>query len=243
MRVLLIDIETSPNLAYTWGLWQQDVHLSQLESPTEVICFAAAWLGAGNKVEFFSAHHHGRKKMVKEAHRLLDEADVVVHYNGTRFDIPHLNREIVQAGLTPPSPFKELDLWATVKRRFNFPSNKLAYVAPALGLEPKVKHDGFELWRKCMRGDDKAWATMKKYNIQDVRLLAQLYEVVLPWIPNHPSRNLIDRTDGCPTCGSEKLQKRGSAFTKTREYQRFHCQGCGSWFRSVRSERGTKLTS
>ena len=29
-RILIIDIETSPNLAYVWGLFDQTVSLSQL---------------------------------------------------------------------------------------------------------------------------------------------------------------------------------------------------------------------
>ncbi len=32
-----------------------------------------------------------------------------------------------------------------------------------------------------MEGDDKAWAEMKKYQIQDVNLLVDLYEKLLPW--------------------------------------------------------------
>jgi chromosome partitioning protein len=30
LKVLLLDIETSPNLAHVWGIWQQNVGLSQL---------------------------------------------------------------------------------------------------------------------------------------------------------------------------------------------------------------------
>jgi hypothetical protein len=242
MNILFLDLETSPNLGWVWALWQQDVGLSQIESTTEVICFAAKWLGK-SKVHFFSTHHDGKKRMVKEAHALLDEADAVVSYNGTRFDIPHLNREILQAGLRPPAPFKEIDLWSVVKRRFNFPSNKLAYVAPALGLEDKVKHEGFELWRRCLKGDQKAWATMKRYNVQDVRLLEQLYDVLLPWIPNHPSRRLYDNETKCPTCGSGDLQRRGQAFTKTSRYQRWVCKECGSWFRDTHRNKAVALTS
>jgi hypothetical protein len=32
-----------------------------------------------------------------------------------------------------------------------------------------------------MAGDSKAWAEMKKYQIQDVNLLIDLYDVLLPW--------------------------------------------------------------
>jgi hypothetical protein len=32
-----------------------------------------------------------------------------------------------------------------------------------------------------MAGDDKAWKEMKKYQIQDVNLLVDLYDLLLPW--------------------------------------------------------------
>lgn len=30
-KILLLDIETSPLLSYTWGIWQQDVPLNMIE--------------------------------------------------------------------------------------------------------------------------------------------------------------------------------------------------------------------
>ena len=61
------------------------------------------------------------------------------------------------------------------------PSNKLDYVAQKLEVGAKVKHSGFKLWIDCMAGDDKAWKEMKKYQVHDVNLLIDLYEILLPW--------------------------------------------------------------
>ena len=55
------------------------------------------------------------------------------------------------------------------------------------GVGAKVKHSGFELWIDCMDGDKKAWAEMKRYQIQDVQLLDKLYEVLIPWLPGNSS--------------------------------------------------------
>jgi hypothetical protein len=66
-----------------------------------------------------------------------------------------------------------------------FPSNKLDYVAQKLDVGAKVKHSGFSLWLRCMDGDKKAWKEMKEYQIQDVNLLVDLYDILLPWlVPN-----------------------------------------------------------
>src|SRR5207253_3872004 len=103
----------------------------------------------------------GRERMIKEIWKLIDEADAVVHYNGQKFDIPHINTEFIRQGLGPPSPFHHIDLCKIVKKTFLFPSAKLKYVAKELGLPGKVEHDGFPLWVRCIEGDKKAWARMR----------------------------------------------------------------------------------
>jgi hypothetical protein len=235
MKILFLDIETSPNLAYVWGLWDQNIAINQLVETTEMLCFGARWYGE-KKVTFRSLHHDGKEEMLKEVHRLLDEADVLVGWNSKAFDSKHLKRELLQAGMLPPSPYKEMDLMLAVKSQFKFPSNKLDYVSQTLGVGEKVKHSGFDLWIKCMAGDNKAWVEMKKYQIQDVDLLVDLYEKLKPWIPNHPNVSLSGNVDGCVTCGSTHLQSRGYATTLTGKYQRLQCQSCGKWQRSSKAE-------
>lgn len=231
MKVLTIDIETSPSLAYVWKMFQNDVSLSQLETVTEVMCFAAKWLDS-KKVEFYSTHHHGKQEMVEQAHRLLTEADAVVHFNGTTFDMPHLNREFLLAGMNPPAPYKQIDLLRAVKSNFRFMSNKLAHVTEQLQLSGKLSHTGFQMWRDALAGDEKAWALFKRYNIQDVRTTEELYHKLRPWIHNHPSVALDHGVDGCNRCGSQNLQKRGYDTTSQGKYQRLQCQDCGGWLRS-----------
>jgi uncharacterized protein YprB with RNaseH-like and TPR domain len=179
-NILLLDIETKPIKAYVWGLWDQNVYIDQIIEPTEMLCFGARWLGQ-KKVTFKSVHHDGKKAMLEELHRMMDKADVLVGWNSAAFDHKHINREFIENGLMPPSPVKDLDLMSVTKANFAFPSNKLDYVAQRLGVGAKVKHSGFQLWLDCMAGDDKAWKEMKKYQLQDVNLLADLYYELLPW--------------------------------------------------------------
>jgi uncharacterized protein YprB with RNaseH-like and TPR domain len=126
-------------------------------------------------------HHDGKKAMLEELHKLMNEADLLVGWNSAAFDHKHINREFLENGMMPPAPVRDLDLMSITKANFMFPSNKLDYVAQKLGVGAKVKHSGFSLWIKCMDGDEKAWAEMKKYQIQDVNLLVDLYDKLLPW--------------------------------------------------------------
>ncbi len=239
MKVLFLDLETTPNLAYVWGLWDQNVGINQMVSSTEVICFGARWDGQ-KKVIFKSVHHDGKKAMLDELHSLMEEADVLVGWNSQAFDSKHIKREFLENGYLPPSPYKELDLMRVVRSQFKFPSNKLDYVSQKLGVGAKVKHSGFDLWVACMAGDKKAWKEMKEYQIQDVNLLIDLYAKLQPWIKNHPHRALHDGIEGgCTNCASTDLQRRGFSRTTTSVYQRFQCNKCGKWMRGSKSVEGS----
>jgi len=230
-KILTIDIETSPHTAYVWGLWDQNVSLSQLQESSRVISFAAKWHDS-TKVIFFSEHHNTRQEMIKAAWELLNEADVIVSYNGISFDMKHLNREFITSGLTPPSPYKNVDLLRVVRNEFKFPSNKLDYVSNALGIGKKMKHEGQELWNRALQGEPKAWNTMRKYNIQDVRLTESLFDFLGPWIKTMPHIGLwTQETRCCYRCGSTNLVQDGFGHTTVTVYARLQCHDCGAWNR------------
>ncbi len=244
-KILLIDIETSPNLVWTWGLWKQNVATNQIVDTSRMICFAARWLGGKRKTQFYSIGLDGsqRHEMVSQAHRLLDEADIVMGYNSAAFDLPYINRELLLEGFTPPSPYRQIDLLVTARKQFRFPSNKLAHISEALGLKGKVEHEGFPLWTKCLAGDPDAWKRMEKYNKRDVTLLAELYHLLQPWIIAHPSYAAYLGRTVCPSCGSDKLMRRGYAYTALSKYQQWCCMDCGRYCRSTHRDYGAEITS
>lgn len=231
MKVLLVDIETAPNTAYCWGLWDQNIQHDQLVQSGYILCWAAKFLGS-DTVHFASRQHTDAPTMLSGIHKLLDAADVVIHYFGSKFDIPTLNKEFVKYHFGPPSPYKQVDLKLVAGRAFRFESNKLDYVAQFLGLGAKVKHRGFQLWVRCMHGDPEAWAEMETYNRGDVTLLEKLYVRLLPWIERHPNAAAYTGRACCPRCQSTRIQKRGTAVAQTRRYARYQCQACAGWFRS-----------
>lgn len=237
MKILLLDIETALHRVYSWGLFKQDIGLNQIEEPGYTLSWAAKWYGE-KEIMFSSIYHDTWPTMIERIYKLIDEADAVIHYNGTKFDMPILNQEFIAAGYNPPSPVINIDLLHTARRRFRLASNKLDYVAGFLGLRGKVKHKGMDLWRDCMARSEKAWSIMKRYNIRDVKLLEEVYNKLRSWIPNHPNHGLFISTDTpvCSHCGSKHLQKRGRYYTKTLAYQRFQCQKCGAWHRSRLSD-------
>lgn len=243
MKTLLLDIETAPNTAYVWGLFNENIPLARLVESSYVLCWAAKWHGE-KEVFFSSTYEQTPKKLLHQIHRLLEEAEAVIHYNGTRFDIPILNREFIQYGYMPPAPYKQIDLLRVARQKFKFASNKLEYVAKFLGVEHKLEPSSFKLWIDCMAGDEKAWKEMKAYNIQDVRVLEQVYHKMIPWIKNHPNHNVYAGEEKivCTNCASIKYQRRGWAYTALSKYPRYQCGDCGSWFRGRSEKNPNKVT-
>lgn len=233
MKVLFLDIETAPAIAYIWQLWDRFIPLDRLVEPGYTLCWAASWLGS-NEILFDSIHKSGEENCLARIHALIEEADVVVHYNGTKFDIPTLNREFFRLGYPPPAPYKQVDLLKVARKQFRLLSNKMDYVAKYVGIDGKKEHKGMSLWTGCMEGDPKSWRIMEAYNRQDVKVLKALYKKLLPWIHNHPVVGLYSpkTRPTCPSCGSTHVHLRGTSHTRTGQYKRYQCQKCNTWSRA-----------
>jgi len=230
-RILILDIETSPNLAYCWGIWKENIGLDQLIKSSEILCWSAKWFGE-SKMHFASVYRWTRLDMMTELRDLLHEADVVVHYNGRKFDIPTINKDLARLEIAPPSPFKQVDLIEVSKHTFRFQSNRLEYVCRELGVGSKQKHTGFEMWKRCLENDGEAWALMEKYNKKDVLITEKLYKRMKPWMQNHPK--LFTGLHTCPTCGSTKVWKHKARIAIKYKYQQYQCQACGHYFTAER---------
>lgn len=231
-KLLFLDIEWEPATAYVWRMWDENISPDQLIDHGGMLCFCAHWDGE-KEYMFYSKWEHGREGMAKAALDLLSQCDAVVTYNGDKYDIPKIRGELLLAGLDPFPPCTSIDVLKAVKK-FGFVMNRLAYIGPLLGVGGKVKHEGFNLWKDVINGSEKARAKMKKYCIQDVRLLVKLYAKVKKFIVNHP--HLGTTAHECGTCGSNKLQKRGTTRSKYYQTQRLHCQNCGSWSTGTRKK-------
>lgn len=225
---MTLDLELTPNVAHVWQLWgNQNIGLTQLLESQELLCAAWQWhddsriqFARGMKFDGNAQH---------ALHEALDAADAVVTWNGDKFDIPHLNREFLENGYAVPKPYASVDLLKISRKVFRFPSNKLDYVGTRLLGAGKTPHTGHQLWIDCMRGDAAAWELMEKYNKRDVWMTKELHDRMLPWITKYPNARLYDQHEGCPKCGSLKLQRRGFKATAVSKFQQYRCQECGSW--------------
>jgi DNA polymerase elongation subunit (family B) len=242
-KVLMVDIELAPNIAYVCGKWKQNIGDEMFVSKSFIMCFTAKWLGDPKII--YKENHNGAndKAIIQDLYALLDEADVVVGHNAKDFDLAIVLTRGLVHNLQPPSPYHVVDTLKAARSHFRFLSNKLSSLCEELGLAPKGNHKkfpGFELWKQCLAENEEAWEEMKEYNIQDVISLEALYLRLLPYIGSHPN---IDFSDGeeliCPKCASNAIQKRGTSTSSVGIiYQRFVCKSCGAWGHDKASTKG-----
>jgi len=228
-RILVYDIETTPMKAYVWGCFKQFIHPSQIISTTEVLSFAAKWLG--EQTVFFDStmNDENDERLCKVAWDLIDRADIVVGHNGIGFDETTMNARWAKWKLPEPSPYKSIDTYRIAKKRFRFPRNQLDAIARYLDIGKKLEHEGFDLWKKCMAGDRKAWAKMQEYNIKDVLLTENVYMRLRTWDKNHPNIGLMTKDDKprCVCCGYSGLTKLDKpTYTGVSAFPSFRCNKC-----------------
>lgn len=238
-RIGIIDIETSPSLAWIFGRWKLNVSPVQVEEETVILSAAVKELGDAS-VDFLATWQTGDDVYDDEAlvhwlHSQLSKYDILIAHNGDKFDFPIINTRMIYYGLTPPAPYKTVDTLKTLKKRFRFPSNALNAVCGYMGIGEKLPHDGFELWKGVMHGDMECMNTMEKYNIHDVILLEELYMKVRAWENTHPSvaaRTHMDHAM-CNACGSGALSNATHKewTTAVSSFTLYQCQDCGHWQR------------
>jgi RNase_H superfamily len=244
-RVLIYDLETSPNEGYTWGKWDQNV--IRFSKDWHLLSVSWKWLGERktyvlglDDFEGYRPRDRDDSALAWLLHDLFDEADIAVTHNGNSFDQPKARTRMAVHHLPPHSPMLEVDTLKVARKHFAFTSNTLEDLCRQLGLDHKGKVD-FPLWLGCMGVDEesnpisadecyKAWRKMKRYNAQDVRILEELYLTLRPWIDNHPNMALLaDKPGACPRCQGGPLKSTGWRYYQVTRRRRFRCVECGAF--------------
>lgn len=243
-RVLVLDIETAPILAHVWRLFKANVGLNMIDQDWYMLSFAAKWFDSDEIIYMDQRHAKNVEDdsdMLKVLWKLLDEADIVLHQNGKRFDIPKIRARMIFHNMKPFSGVKHIDTLEIAKRTFGFTSNKLEYMTDTLCSDTKkskhTKFPGFELWKECLAGNIEAWQEMEDYNIGDIVSLQELYVKLAPWSDRLPNFSLYTDSDKFTcVCGGHEFEDAGYAYTEVSKFKQYKCTGCGKHWRGRKNQ-------
>ena len=243
-KVGFYDIETTPKVGLYFGPEYQ-TNIAKNVAGTEILSFAYAYEGDPEVYTVGAWEAPDWKPGLMERDRdgylaerlwaFFDAVDVVVAHNGNKFDQKKANARFLRHGMTPPSPYIEVDTLLLSRTFFGLDSHRLDALAEHLNLPGKVSHDGIDLWEAVMMGDEKAQADMLEYNARDTALLTEVYPRLEPWVGFNGKGRKFNRAlwddDGalvCPNCGGYSLSPNGHRETASARYQSYLCASCGA---------------
>lgn len=221
LKYLYFDLESSLMEGYFFKIWDENIPVSRIKKHSHLL--TAAWATNEGDVGSIRITPEGVKTgndlaIVVKIIELINASDVLVTFNGKRFDLKLLNTRALFWGLPPITAKKHVDLFEQAKKSFKFPSNSMQNVSKYLGLEGKLATGGTLLWERCANYDNKevcdnALIEMETYNRQDIEATRDLHVRLLGWGKNTPNIGTIakskDGLDGlrCTHCGSNDVSK------------------------------------
>lgn len=242
-KILLLDIETTPEISFTWGRWKQYVSQEQIIQHPYILTYAVRWMHTGetiSKKTIDFGQHDCDRALVTDLWNILMEADIVVAHNGDKFDIPWILARAIKYGLPPLNPTKFVDTLKYAKRNLRLPSNSLDSITKYYNLRPKLGNAGFPLWRACMDGDTQAFLDMETYNRGDLDALEDVYLLFRPYMRNHPNVALYfpDSYHRCGRCGSSDVHEEETLYhTSISSFGTVRCGSCGAVHRTRKNVR------
>jgi predicted PolB exonuclease-like 3'-5' exonuclease len=229
MRRLFFDIETSPNLVWSWRTGRKiNISHDSIYQERAIICIAYKWAGEKKVHSLKWDSKQNDKAMLKKFVKVLDSATEICGHNGDNFDLKWVRTRCLYHGIPMAPDYVSQDTLKLAKSKFLFNSNRLDYIADYLGYGKK-KPTGFKLWtdivgKKC----PKAMKTMIDYCKHDVVLLEQIWDRFMTYVPAKSS--VAEYISRCPECGSDQtiVNKRrvtASGYSKVQ----FRCNDCGKY--------------
>lgn len=235
LKRLFFDIETSPNVLYSWRIgYNLSLDHNTIIKERAVICICYKWEGSA-KVHSLTWDKGCDKQMLIKFMDIMAEADEVVGHNSDKFDIKWLRTRCLYNKIKKFPSYKSVDTYKLAKKYFNFNSNKLDYIGQFTGVGKKMDHGGIGLWKSIIEDNDqKSMDKMVKYCKVDVIRLSQIFSEMYSYC--EPSTHLGvlagHGRNSCPSCASTNTKKNGMDINaKGIKYQKYQCNSCGRNFK------------
>lgn len=235
-KILFLDIETSPNICTSWSVgYKISLSPDNIVEERRIICISYKFAGDKKVKTLAWDRNQCDKTLLQKFSAIMHSADVLVGHNGDRYDLRFINGRLLYHGLDPVTEVQSIDTLKEARRHFYLNSNKLDYIGQFLKVGKKIQTGGFSLWKQVHLDNNRtALKKMIKYCEQDVLLLEKVFYALRPYVTAKVHAGLLmgAGAEGCPACGSHKVQRWGVRTTKAGRYQRFKCNSCAHTFKS-----------
>ena len=257
-RVLIWDLESSLLEGYFFRIWQENIPMRRIKKQAHLL--SASFAYNDESVQGFRLTPEQVKTgddfdVVCKVVEAVNNCDLMITFNGKRFDVKLLNTRALFWGLPPVKAPKHIDLFEQSKRVFKFPSNSMQNVSMYLGENGKLETSGSNLWERCAEWEnyeecEKALIEMVTYGNQDIEATRDLYKRFQGWMKGVPNLGVItnevteNKTLRCIHCGSDDVfpldQK---AYTSVSSFDLYRCgnESCRGISRAT--SNGKNLTS
>lgn len=247
-KILILDVERLPGITkqFWWDrgdLKNRYIHYESVERTPRTTIVCAKWYDSPDVIQLAEWDKGGRKKFLKNVHKLLSQCDIVVGHNIDAADLPWLSGDLhIEAGLPPMPPMKTVDTLKVLRRQFKSgaPFKSLDAFCQIVGIPAKTDRYDRAAMERAINKSEEDRARLVSYCVGDVIATQGLYDFLRPYIPNHPALFVDgkDKLTVCNRCGhdTEPISRRYIA--NVLSYSMRRCVSCGGHSRiSIEPER------
>ena len=150
VNVLFWDLESSLMEGMFFRIWQENIQFKRITKQSHLL--TASWAFndepvQGVRITPDDVATSNDFDIVVKMVQAINKADIIVTFNGKRFDSKLLNTRALFWGLPPIKPVKHIDLFEQSKRLFKFPSNSMQNISMYLGENGKLATSS-DLWER-----------------------------------------------------------------------------------------------
>lgn len=232
MKVLFLDVETSPNIVYSWCVGRKvNLSFDNIIKERQIICICWKWKGENKVYSVDWGKKQNDKQLLKDFSKVINEADIVAAHNGDRYDLKFINGRLAYHDLPPIAPVTSIDTLKQSRKTFFINSHALDYLGEYFDLGRKLP-TGFKLWKDVMDGNQTALNKMIRYCKQDVKLLEKAFDKIQKYAPQTVHMGIAVHGDrmACKSCGSMNTIWRGKMIKSKIFYRRRSCKDCNHWW-------------
>lgn len=237
-KILIYDIETTLLKVWTFRFGEQSIRHGQLDLKskwvhTHIICAAYKWHGEKTvHCVDWDYKKQDSSRIIKELHKRIKEADMVIGKNNKRFDDKHFNFLNFLFGGEPDPDWSRIseDLEKQLRKHFACASYSLDYLSMLSGLggkNPMEFSDWVNIQDQTPGKGEKAFKKMIKYCKKDVDDTDKLLTMAMPYIDlNFNMALFLGEDEGCKRCGSTHIGPNDVYTTRSGQFQRYRCLDC-----------------